>query len=150
MKNIPSSRRTFVKNSTLATSAAVLGALPHSRAVGANDRIRIGVIGVGGMGAGHVRSLVKKSQDENIEVAAVCDVYQRRVRRSKDLCKGDGYLDYRRLLERKNLDAVLIATPDHWHAKLTIDAMDSGKHVYCERLMTHTVEQAIAVRDAVK
>ena len=150
MKNIPISRRTFVKSSALATGAAVVGALPHSRAAGANDRIRIGVIGVGGMGTGHVGSLVKKSEEENIQVVAISDVYQRRVSRSKEICKGDGYLDYRRLLERKDIDAVLIATPDHWHAKLTIDAMDAGKHVYCEKPMTHTVEQAIAVRDAVK
>src|SRR5205809_768492 len=108
MKNIAVSRRTFVKNSALATGAAVLGTLPHSQAVGANDRIRIGVIGVGGMGTGHVGSLVKKSEDENIQVAAVCDVYQRRVSRAKEICRGDGYLDYRRLLERKDLDAVLI------------------------------------------
>ena len=149
---VPSSqsRRTFVKNSTLATGATLLGSMPHSRAVGANDRIRIGVIGVGGMGTGHVHSLVSKSETENIQVVAVSDVYQRRVSRSKEICKGEGYLDYRRLLERKDIDAVLIATPDHWHARLTIEAMDSGKHVYCEKPMTHTVEQAIAVRDAVK
>ena len=149
---IPSSqsRRTFVRNSSLVTGATLLGSMPHARAIGANDRIRIGVIGVGGMGTGHVNSLVSKSETENIQVVAVSDVYQRRVSRSKEICKGDGYLDYRRLLERKDIDAVLIATPDHWHARLTIEAMDAGKHVYCEKPMTHTVEQAIAVRDAVK
>jgi predicted dehydrogenase len=150
MNNHSVSRRTFVKSSALATGAAVLGALPHSRAVGANDRIRIGVIGVGGMGTGHVASLVKKSDTENIAVVAVCDVYQRRITRAKGISKAEGYLDYRRLLERKDIDAVLIATPDQWHAKLSIDAMEAGKHVYCEKPMTHTVEQAIAVRDAVK
>jgi predicted dehydrogenase len=150
MKPHAVTRRTFVKNSAFATGAAALGALSRSRADGANDRIRIGVIGVGGQGTGHVSSLVKKSDEENIQVAAVCDVYQRRINRAKDICKGDGYADYRRLLERKDIDAVLIATPDHWHSKLTIDAMDAGKHVYCEKPMTHTVEQAIQVRDAVK
>ncbi|HMJ65753.1 MAG TPA: Gfo/Idh/MocA family oxidoreductase, partial [Candidatus Binatia bacterium] len=144
------SRRNFVKRSTLAAGALALGPLHHSRAAGANDRIRIGVIGVGGMGTGHVGSLVKKSEAENIEVVAVTDVYQRRVTRAKSICKGEGYMDYRRLLERKDIDAVLIATPDHWHAKISIDAMEAGKHVYCEKPMTHTVEQAIQVRDAVK
>src|SRR3954465_8231358 len=150
MKHPSTSRRSFLKSSALTTAAAVLGAPARLRAVGANDRIRIGVIGVGGMGTGHVGSLTKKSDAENIQVVAVCDVYQRRINRAKDICKGDGYADYRRLLERKDIDAVLIATPDHWPSKPTIDARDAGKHVYCEKPMTHTVEQAIQVRDAVK
>src|SRR5688572_31885842 len=115
------SRRSFIKSSGLATGAVALSALNRARAVGANDRIRIGVIGVGGMGTGHVGSLVKKSDAENIEVVAVSDVYQRRVTRAKSICKGEGHLDYRRLLHRTDIDAVLIATPDHWHAKISID-----------------------------
>jgi hypothetical protein len=144
------SRRTFVKNSTLATGALALGSVRPIHALSANDRIRIGVIGVGGMGSGHVNSLVKKSEAENIQVVAVSDVYQRRLNRAKEACKADGFADYRRLLDRKDIDAVLIATPDHWHSKITIDAMEAGKHVYCEKPMTHTVAQAIQTRDAVK
>ncbi len=120
------------------------------RAAGANDRIRIGIIGCGGQGTGHVNDLVNRSANENIEVVAVSDVYQRRLNRAKGISKGEGYLDYRRLIERKDIDAVLIATPDHWHGKISIDAMESGKHVYCEKPLTHTVEQAIAVRNAVR
>jgi predicted dehydrogenase len=150
MKNKPLSRRSFVKTSALAGGALAYSALTQARAVGANDRIRIGVIGVGGMGGGHVGSLVKKSEVENIQVVAVSDVYRRRVNRAKNNCKGEGYMDYRALLDRKDIDAVLIATPDHWHAKISIDAMQSGKHVYCEKPMTHTVEQALQVRKAVK
>src|SRR5258706_5010094 len=150
MKNKTFSRPRFVKTSALATGAIACTALSQSHAAGANDRIRIGVIGVGGQGSGHVGSLIKKSEQENIQVVAVSDVYQRRVNRAKNSCKGDGYLDYRRLLERKDIDAGLIATPDHWHAKISIDAMEAGKHVYCEKPMTHTVEQAIQVRDAVR
>src|SRR5436190_2846893 len=144
MKHLSTNRRTFLKTSALAGGAAIMGAPARLRAVGANDRIRIGVIGVGGMGTGHVNSLTKKAGAENIQVAAVCDVYQRRVNRAKEICQGEGYLDFRRLLERKDIDAVLIATPDHWHAKLSIDAMQAGKHVYCEKPLTHTIEQAIA------
>ncbi len=144
------SRRSFVKSSALATSSLALTALNQSRAAGANDRIRIGVIGVGGMGTGHVRGLVDKSEKETIQVVAVSDVFQRRVNRAKGICKGEGYLDYRRLLDRNDIDAVLIATPDHWHAKISIEALESGKHVYCEKPMTHTVEQAIQVRNAVR
>src|SRR3954468_8143392 len=150
MNHASVSRRHFVKTSALATGALACSAITQSRAVGANDRIRIGVIGVGGMGGGHVGSLVKKSETENIQVLAGSDVYTRRVNRAKNVCKGEGYADYRRLLERKDVDAVLIATPDHWHGKISIDAMEAGKHVYCEKPMTHTVEQAIKVRKAVK
>src|SRR5881394_2153484 len=132
MNTQPLSRRTFVKTSTLATGGIAIGALTQARAVGANDRLRIGVIGVGGMGTGHVGSLVKKSDGENIQVVAVSDVYERRINRAKNICKGDGFADYRRLLERKDIDAVLIATPDHWHSKVSMDALDAGKHVYCE------------------
>ena len=142
------SRRQFVKTSAL--GAIALSALNRGRAVGANGRIRIGVIGVGGMGTGHVGSLVKKSDAEDIQVVAVSDVYERRLNRAKNICKGEGYTDYRRLLERRDIDAVLIATPDHWHAKVSMDALEAGKHVYCEKPLTHTVEQAIAVRNAAR
>ncbi|MBM3836829.1 MAG: Gfo/Idh/MocA family oxidoreductase [Verrucomicrobia bacterium] len=150
MKTFKTSRREFLKSSALAASALALPPSSYSAVLGANDRINFAVIGCGGMGTGHVNSLVKRSQIDNIVVRAVSDVYQRRVTRAKGICKGDGYLDYRKLLERKDLDAVLIATPDHWHAKISIDAMESGKHVYVEKPMTHTVEQAIELRDAVK
>lgn len=150
MNDTSVSRRTFVKNSALASGAMALSALNYSRAAGANDRIRIGVIGVGGMGTGHVGSLLKKAETENIQVAAVCDVFQKRVTRAKEMCKGDGFSDYRKLLARPDIDAVLIATPDHWHAKMSIEAMKAGKHVYCEKPMTHTVDQALEVRKAVK
>ena len=150
MKNLNASRRDFLKTSTLAAGALAFSRSTYSAIAGANDRITFGVIGCGGMGTGHVGSLVKRSEADNIKVLAVADVYQRRVTRAKNICQGDGYLDYRRLLERKDLDAVLIATPDHWHAKIAIDAMDAGKHVYVEKPMTHTVEQAIKLRDAVK
>jgi predicted dehydrogenase len=151
MNKTKTSRRDFLKTSTFATA----GALAFSRAsyasvIGANDRIRFGLIGCGGMGTGHLGSLVKRSDADNIKVLAVSDVYQRRLTRAKGIGQGDGYLDYRKLLERPDIDAVLIATPDHWHAKIAIDAMDAGKHVYVEKPMTHTVEQAIKLRNAVK
>src|SRR5688572_800182 len=148
--NTSLSRRTFVKSSALTAGIAVIGGFSRARVLGANDRIRIGVIGCGGMGTGHVGDLVKRSDSENIEVVAVSDVYQRRLSRAKNIAKAEGYLDYRKLLERKDVEAVLIATPDHWHGRISIDAMESGKHVYCEKPLTHTVDQAIAVRNAVR
>lgn len=138
------SRRSFIKSGAFAAAAISI------RAFGANDRIRIGVIGCGGMGTGHLHDLVGRSSSENVEVVAVSDVYQRRLSRARDIAKCEGYLDYRKLLDRRDIDAVLIATPDHWHGKISIDAMDAGKHVYCEKPLTHTVEQAIAVRNAVR
>lgn len=146
----PIRRRAFLKTIALSAGALALGSLTHSSALDANDRINFGVIGCGGMGTGHVRSLVQRSSADNIKVLAVCDVYQRRISRAKDIIQGDGYIDYRKLLERKDIDAVLIATPDHWHAKISIDALDSGKHVYVEKPMTHTVEQALQLRDTVR
>src|SRR6185503_10146934 len=151
MNTTKTSRRTFLKTSAVATAGAMaLSRSSYASVIGANDRIRFGVIGCGGMGTGHLGSLVKRSDADNIKVLAVSDVYQRRLTRANTICKGDGYLDYRKLLERPDLDAVLIATPDHWHAKISIDAMEAGKHVYVEKPMTHTVEQAIKLRNAVK
>src|SRR5213594_3341029 len=122
------SRRTFLKTSAFAAAGATAFSRSSYAAIdGANERIRFAVIGCGGMGTGHLGSLVKRGEADNIKVAAVCDVYQRRLTRAKGICQGEGYTDYRRLLERSDIDAVLIATPDHWHAKISIDAMDSGK-----------------------
>jgi predicted dehydrogenase len=146
----PPSRRDFCKAGAVTAGAAALGALAAGRALGANDRVRMGVIGVGGMGSGHLGQLVKRAEADNVRVVAVCDVYRRRLRRAQDACGGEGYADYRKVLDRGDVDAVLIATPDHWHGKIAIDALDAGKHVYCEKPLTHTVEQALAVRDAAR
>jgi predicted dehydrogenase len=145
-------RRRFLEGAVLAAGAGALGGLQGAPAIlGADDRIRFGVVGCGGMGTGHVYSLVKRGPEDNVAVVAVCDVYRRRITRAVGAAAGaEGYDDYRRLLDRKDIDAVLIATPDHWHGKISIEAMESGKHVYCEKPMTHTVEQALQVRDAVR
>jgi predicted dehydrogenase len=140
------SRRTLLKTS--AGAAAAFGAIAPGSVLGANEQIRFGVIGCGGMGTGHVGGLVRRGEADNVKVVAVCDVYQRRVTRAKGISGGEGYMDYRRVLDRKDVDAVLIATPDHWHGKISMEAMEAGKHVYCEKPMTHTVEQAIELRDA--
>src|SRR5437588_4373661 len=144
------SRRDFIKTTAATAGSMAVAGLTTAKVLGANDRVNMGVIGVGGMGTGHVGSLVKRGDKDNVKVLAVCDVYKRRVTRAQNICKSEGYLDYRKLLDRKDIDAVLIATPDHWHAKLSIDAIDAGKHVYVEKPMTHTVDQAIELRDAVR
>lgn len=140
----PPTRRQF------AAGLAALPAVTYARAVGAGTRIRIAVIGCGGMGTGHLSGLVKRGDKDNLRVVGVCDVYQRRLTRAEKIAAVKGTGDYRTLLDDKGLDAVLIATPDHWHGKISIDAMEAGKHVYVEKPMTHTVEQALAVRDCVR
>jgi predicted dehydrogenase len=113
--------------------------------IGANDRINIGIIGVGVRGGGLLRQLVRMSQgpDSKIQVVAVCDVYEKRKKQAQQLSKAEfATLDYRELLDRKDVDVVIIATPDHWHAKMAMEAMDRGKDVYLEKPMTHTIEEA--------
>jgi predicted dehydrogenase len=143
-------RRQFLKTTAVAAATTSFAHFTTARVLGANDRITFAVIGCGGMGTGHLGSLVKRSEADNIKVLAVSDVYQRRLTRARGICAGDGSIDYRRIIDRKDIDAVLVATPDHWHAKISMDALESGKHVYCEKPMTHTIEQALKLRDTVK
>jgi predicted dehydrogenase len=108
-----------------------------SRTIGANDRINVGCIGVGGMGMGHLTTLVKQGGDgKDVRVAAVSDVYKVRAERAREaagLGNKDVYPDYRDLLARDDVDAVVIATPDHWHAQMALDALASGKDVYLQK-----------------
>lgn len=140
-------RRDFMK--TTAVSAGVMAVGSRNRVLGANDRIQVGMIGVGGMGNSHIRDLLEKGDDYQSKIVAVCDVYRRRVNQAKERTGADGYMDYRELLERDDIDAVWVVTPDHWHSKISIEAMEAGKHVYVEKPMTLTVEQAFELRDAV-
>ncbi|NLX98074.1 MAG: Gfo/Idh/MocA family oxidoreductase [Rhodopirellula sp.] len=152
------SRRNFIKKTVAAGAAAasVLQAPAPVRAYGAGERIRIGFIGPGGRGFGaHVKTLARLHEaGENIELAAVSDVYSVQQDKVVDyILKNTGaqarrFENYEDMLGDESIDAVCIATPDHWHAKQTIDAMKAGKHVYCEKPMTHTIDEALAVVDA--
>src|SRR5437773_8026048 len=106
MQNQRISRRTFVKATAATAAATAFGYATTARVLGANDRINFAVIGCGGMGSGHLGSLVKRSNDDNIKVLAVSDVYQRRLTRAKTACAGEGHLDYRRIIDRNDIDAV--------------------------------------------
>ncbi len=136
------SRRRVLAGGTAAVAAPLL--LP-ARVFGAGDRLVFGVIGVNGRGLGIMNSV--KS-----DVAAVCDVDQnhvyRAVQRTGD--KAAGFRDYRKMLERKDLDAVLVATPDHWHALITIDACKAGKDVYCEKPLTLTIREGRKMVEAAR
>ena len=117
------------------------------------EKIRIGFIGPGGRGFNaHVKTLTKLAKEgQPIELVAVCDVYSRNMDQAakhieKNLKKAPAkYVDYREMLEKEDLDAVCIGTPDHWHHLQTIDSLKKGLHVYCEKPMTKTVEEAVDV-----
>ena len=109
--------------------------------VGANDRLHVGVIGAGGNATGHMRNLLGMKEASNVEVVAVCDVYQKRLDRAAQLTGGKPYTDYRRLLEQTDIDYVTISVPEHWHAAMTLDTADAGKHIYCEKPMTYSIEE---------
>ena len=112
--------------------------------LGASDRVRIGVIGVGDRGTQLAREALACG---NVELAGCADLYGRRLEAARSLAPNAAiYPDYRRLLEDRNLDAVLIATPQHLHAQHFIAALEAGKHVYLEKTMAFTVEQAGQMR----
>jgi predicted dehydrogenase len=120
-------------------AAVSMTAGSYSRVVGANDRVQLGLIGCGGRGRGVMGTFVKTEQ---VNVAAVCDVYGERIDRAKQIAaEAKSFGDHRKLLEMKQLDAVLIATPDHWHALTAIDALNAGKDVYCEKPLTLRIEE---------
>jgi len=121
------------------------------RVLGANDRINVGVIGVGGRGsylAGVFAGISERSKD--CQVVAVCDVYEKRKRENAEKLKCDGFLDYREVIGKPDIDAIVVATPDHWHAKIALEAMDHGKDVYCEKPMCHTIEEAKELASTVR
>jgi predicted dehydrogenase len=140
-------RRTFTK-----AGAAVTLGLAGSRAtsvLGANDRIRLGFIGVGGRG----RSLVNTFRAQpDCQIVALCDVYRPHVEKANQPLEGkaDQYGDFREVLDRNDVDAVVIASPDHWHAIQTIAACDAGKDVYCEKPVSMTVREGRRMVEAAR
>lgn len=148
-------RRSFVKASVGLIGARALAqtqtASRPTRALGANDRIRLGLIGCGSLGRDyHIPKLLKMSQDPdiNIELAAVCDIYEPRKQKAKEMTGAELFHDYRKLLDRSDIDGVVIVTPDHWHAKMTLDAMEAGKDVHVEKPMSLHWEEAKTVYEA--
>jgi predicted dehydrogenase len=122
------------------TAAAGLTALSYSRVLGANDRIGLGVIGTGNRGA-YVMGLFQKNQD--VEVRALCDIYGVRLDQAQGKAPGTKtFRDHQELLSTKEVDAVLIGSPDHWHKDHAIDAMNAGKDVYVEKPLCRTREEA--------
>lgn len=154
----PVDRRSFLKSSgAVAATATAWGTLSQTRAraQSSNENIRIGFIGPGGRGFGaHVKSLAKlKNEGANIELVAVAEVYSVQRDKVAEYIEAENgntpakYVDYLEMIEKENLDAVCIATPDHWHHKQILDSLNAGLHVYCEKPMTKFVEEALDVED---
>ena len=135
-------RRDLLKASAAWTAAS------YSRIFGANERIRIAGLGVGGR-ATYLLGLVTKA--ENTEIVAVCDVAETRRLAAKERFAPGGrdYLDYREVLERNDIDGVVIGAPDHWHVPMTMDAVKAGKDVYVEKPVSHTIEEGERVEKVV-
>ena len=122
-----------------------------ARVIGANDRINIGLIGCGGRGSSDAQSFTEYADKHKntCQVVAVADVYEKRKRTQADRYKAKGFTDYRELLALSEVDAVIIATPDHWHAPIALEAMGQGKDVYLEKPMCHTIAEVRQLVDTV-
>jgi predicted dehydrogenase len=123
-------------------------ALSASRVLGANDRVNVGLIGAGGRG----RYLTGDFKELGANVNAVCDIYEPNLQEGLKVAStgAKSFDNYTRLLDDKGVDAVIVATPDHWHAQMTIDAVNAGKDVYVEKPMAHTIDEGFRMIDATR
>jgi predicted dehydrogenase len=155
MKQPTTNRRNFLKRSAAAAAAgAAVPYFPWTEPAfannAANDRPRIGCVGVGSMGEGDAREHANFG-----DILAVCDVDSRRAEKCKadsNIGKGkaDAYGDYRKLLERNDIDVISVVTTDPWHVKVAIEALQAGKHVFCQKPLTLTLEENQLIRNACK
>jgi predicted dehydrogenase len=146
------SRRRFLKSGTaLAAGALAMTARSHARVVGANERLNLAIIGCGHIAnTEHMKALLPMLEKKEIGILACCDVYRTRAEAMQVRLKEVGadpriFVEHQDVLDLPDVDYVLFATPEHWHAQHTIDALRAGKHVYCEKPMTHTPDEAKAV-----
>ena len=157
MQTTSSNRRRFIQATAAAFSAPlILPSRVWSQESAPSKRIALGFIGMGKMNGGHLKNFLNR---DDCQVLAVCDVDTTRRENAKTIVettyadkknaeyKGCGaYNDFRELLARKDIDAVVIATPDHWHAYIAIAAVNAGKDVYCEKPLTLTIEEGKQIR----
>ncbi len=133
-------RRHFLKQTTAAS------AISYDRILGANDRIRLAGLGCGGRCQYLLRTALETGGSQ---VVALAEVYQPRLRQTRKLAtEAVEFSDYRKALERKDVDAVVIGSPDHWHVPMTIDSLQAGKDVYVEKPVSHTIEEGERLRAA--
>ena len=157
-QNNEASRRGFLKKLATTAAAATVGSnlmaagnlgsfhylKQQYNRIGANDQVNIALIGAGGMGTSDANTAL---QIPGVKLVAVCDLYDGRLKDAKTKWGADIFTTkvYKEILNRKDIDAVIIATPDHWHQQISVDAMHAGKHVYCEKPMVHSVMEGPAV-----
>lgn len=136
------SRRAFLA----ASAAGIATAASNRKVIGANERVRVGVIGCGERGLALMKDMIRLNvRGQRVEIAGICDIWGRRTEQGAAYSNAAIHRDWRELIERSDVDAILIATPDHWHAPMTLAAMKTGKDVYCEAPMTRTVLEARSV-----
>ncbi len=142
-------RRDFIAKSARGAAALSLTAAGWEKVLGANERIRLGVIGTGNRGSDMMGWFLKES---DVEVTALCDCYDKHLDAALKMSGGKAktYTDYRALLDSKDLDAVLIATPDQWHTKMAVDGCKAGKDIYIEKPLTFSIEEGHEIIKAVK
>ncbi|MBI1389528.1 MAG: gfo/Idh/MocA family oxidoreductase [bacterium] len=146
------SRRTILKGAAAGVAMASLNGIAPASVLGANETIRMGVIGTGGRGQWGLR----EAKQRGARIAAVCDVYEERLNQARALSETDDgkladmYYEHEKLLERPDIDAVYIATPDHWHHDVLIDTVNAGKDAYTEKPFSHTIEEGQEMIKAVR
>jgi predicted dehydrogenase len=143
-------RRDFLKRAGVTTVSAGMSISAASADIlGANDRVRVGVVGTGRQGIGDLEDF-KRQPD--VEIAAVCDVYEPNLQ--KGLAAADGkaqtYKNFRQVLDRKDLDVIVVGTPDHWHAAMAVEACKAGKDVYVEKPICHTLDEGKVMLEAAR
>jgi len=140
-------RRQFIKRVVQTGAVVSATALSVKDVLGANERVRVGLIGCGGRGMFDAKLM---RDVPNVEFVAVCDLYPPHLARAKEWAgpSAKEYKDFRRLLEQENIDAVLIATPDHWHAIPTVLACQAGKDVYVEKPLAHNIQEGRTMVEA--
>ncbi len=151
--NRTSKRRNFLKSTAVASAPFILPSSIWGAKVKPNDRVVMGFIGMGKQNNGLLNNFI----GQGIQAVAVCDVDTNRRKNAEKIVNQkhknsdcQAFVDYREITEDKNIDAVCIATPDHWHSVITISALKNGKDVYCEKPLTHNIHESVEVIKAVK
>lgn len=148
-----SSRRSFLKTSAAFSSGLLIvpsSVLGDDERPAPSERITLACIGTGNMGTNNLKAFL---QDERVQVVAICDVDEKHRANAIEIAglkPSDGYGDFRQVLAREDIDAVMIATPDHWHSYITIAAANAGKDIYCEKPLAASIREGRVVSDVVQ
>ena len=150
---LKTSRRKFLQSSAIATGPFILPSHIWAAKTKPNDKLVMGFIGMGKQNGG----LLKNFMGQGVQAVAVCDVDSNRRKNAENIVNNHNknsdcraVIDFREITEDQGIDAVCIATPDHWHSVITISALNNKKDVYCEKPLTHNIHESVEVIKAVK